>query len=262
MKKHWAIWFWNVLLFSTLPNIHQTCSELTSSIVRHHSLLGVLGQHQHKCLVHGALQRWWGCLVLSSIFSFYLSNLIFNQSLWLPTWSTILLPAWMTTLVASTPWTVSPSCTSGEAVTAVDFFSDFCFSSGYQSCGLKGKFTAGKGNSSLWKPTSFRTLISHTWELSNHTITMPTKAPFRGEGWSFAAFSEWKSIQLRQQFWVCFCQKKFFQHIIGARFDYQTCWCWPTMQQTAWRSQNQGAVYWPNQHQSTVAVQCTTPKCT
>ena len=163
-------------------NIHRTCSELTSSIVRHHSLLGVLGQHQHKCLVHGALQRWWGCLFLSSIFrSIFLSFqlYVFNLSLWLPTWSTILLPAWMTTLVASTPWTVSPSCTSGEAVTAVDFFSDFCFSSGYQSCGLKGKFTAGKGNSSLWEPTSFRTLISHTWELSNHTITVPIKEPFR-----------------------------------------------------------------------------------
>ena len=82
--------------------------------------------------------------------SFYFSIFLFfqlyfsNLSLWLPTWSTILLPAWMTTLVASTPWTVSPSCTSGEAVTAVVFFSDFCFSSGYQSCGLKGKFTAGK----------------------------------------------------------------------------------------------------------------------
>ena len=123
-------------------------------------------------------------MVRMSCLVFYLFILsfqlyFFNLSLWLPTWSTILLPAWMTTLVASTPWTVSPSCTSGEAVTAVDFFAGFCFSSGYQSCGLKGKFTAGKGNSSLWKPTSFRTLISHTWELSNHTITMPIKKPFR-----------------------------------------------------------------------------------
>ena len=84
--------------------------------------------------------------VLSCLLSFHsiFPTLFFNPSLWLPTWSTILLPAWMTTLVASTPWTVSPSCTSGEAVTAVDFFAGFCFSSGYQSCGLKGKFTAGK----------------------------------------------------------------------------------------------------------------------
>ena len=79
----------------------QLTRKLTSTrIVGHHPLLRVLGQHKHKSLVHGAL-GW--TFVNQDRFFLILAT----------TWSTILLPAWMTTLVASTPWTVSPSYTRG-----------------------------------------------------------------------------------------------------------------------------------------------------
>ena len=206
--------------------------------------------------MHGALQRWWGCLV----FSFYLSNFIFQSISLIVNLVDYLAASLDDHLSGEHPLHCVAKLHIRWSGHSGGFLSRLLLFIRLSIMWVEREIYCWKGNSSLWKPTSFRTLISHTWELSNHTITMPTKDPFRGEGWSFAAFSEWKSIQLRQQFWVCFCQKKIFQHIIGARFDYQTCWCWPTMQQTAWRSENQGAVYWPNQHQSTVAVQFTTPQ--
>ena len=45
MKKHWAIWFWNVLLFSTLPN-----GQPRGVIVRFSVYLNNIGQLTQNCL--------------------------------------------------------------------------------------------------------------------------------------------------------------------------------------------------------------------
>ena len=124
-------------------------NKLTSGVVGHHPLLGVLGQHKHKSLVHGAL----GGSDLSLIWSFW-----FNLS----TWSTILLPAWMTTLVASTPCTVSPSYTWLDCSQQwVSKWQDIFMGLSIRPVQWKGKLSKGKQNlRSLWRHISFQHSVS------------------------------------------------------------------------------------------------------
>ena len=80
----------------------------------------------------------------------------------LSTWSTILLPAWMTTLVASTPCTVSPSYTWLDCSQQwVSKCQDIFMGLSIRPVQWKGKLSKGKQNlRSLWRHISFQHSVS------------------------------------------------------------------------------------------------------